>query len=439
MPRGARPAVVWLVFAAAHLWLTFLGTDLLAAASFGDVDLYRRWVRLGLEGGTWPVLDDPWVYPAGALLPMLAAAATGVTPDAPYALTWCALVTALDALAVALLLRQPHGHAAALWWLGFLTLLGPVAVGRLDSVVAPLTTVALLLALARPRAATALLTLGAWVKVAPGAAVVPLLLAARRPWREVVLPGAAVCAAVVGTVAALGGAPRVASFVLEQETRGLQLEAVAATPWLVAGLWSRAVDRVYDRTLVTFEVQGPGTQATADALGVVLLVAVAAATALLVVCRRRDGARFWQDDVLRGDFVVRGTLVLTLVLIVANKVGSPQFVSWLAPPVAVALALGRPWWGRTAAALLGVAAATQWVYPWWYGDVVTGWPLATLVLAARNVALVVLLVVAVRHLVRPPGPAASHAADPGGASGAVRGEPGEQVGARAAVVDRRVR
>jgi len=403
VPPEARTPLVWLLFVLVHLWLTYLGTGPLATA-FGDVDLYRRWVHLGLVTGVWPVLDGPWVYPAGALLAMLVPAVAGVTAVAPYALAWCGLVTGLDAVAVAFLLRRRAGHLAASWWLALLLLLGPVAIGRLDGLVAPLTVVALLVALSHPRAATVLLTAGAWVKVAPGAAVVPLLLASRRPWREVVLPGLAVCAVVVGTVVALGGADQVASFVVEQETRGLQLEAVAATPWLVAGLWTSTVRRVFDRELVTYEVHGPGTQATADALGAVLLLAVLATAALLWWCRRRDGRRFWSDDVLRGDFVVRGTFVLSLVLIVANKVGSPQFLAWLAPPVAVALALGRPWWRRTALALLAVAAATQWVYPWWYGDVVAGLPVATGVLAARNVALVVLLVVAVRHLLRPPGP-----------------------------------
>ncbi|UZN02905.1 glycosyltransferase 87 family protein [Cellulomonas sp. S1-8] len=403
-----RTPLVWLLFVAVHAWLTYLGVSGVSGA-FGDVDLYRRWMRLGLELGHWPVLDGPWVYPVGALLPMLLPAVVGATPDAPYALAWSGLVVLLDAVAVAFLLRRPSGRTAATWWLGFLLLLGPVAVGRLDGLVAPLTVVALLVALTHPRTSAALLTAGTWIKVAPAAAGLPLLLAARRPWRDVVLPGLAVSAAVVGTVVALGGGDQVASFVLQQEARGLQLEAVAATPWLVAGLVSSEIRRTFHRQLVTFEIHGPGTQGTADALGVVLLLTVLAAAALLWWCRRRDGARFWSDDVLRGDFVVRGAFLLSLVLIVANKVGSPQYIAWLAPPVAVALALGRPWWRRTAVALLVVAAATQWVFPWWYADVIHGLAFTTLVLAARNVALVALLVVAVAHLVRPPEPAGSTA------------------------------
>lgn len=447
--------------------------------SFGDVDLYRRWMDAGLTSGWWPVLDEAWVYPAGALVPLLAPTlVAGTAPGGAYLLAWCVLVAALDAVAVAALLRRPGGHVAAGWWLAFLVLLGPASIGRLDAVVAPLSVLALLAALSTPRVSAALVTAGAWVKVSPGAAIVPLLLAARRPWRDVVAPAAAVCVVVVGTVVALGGGRNVASFVLEQGSRGLQIESVGATPWLVAGLWSPQVQRYLNTELVTYEVGGPGTQGMADALGAALLLGVLLAAAVLWWCRRRDGETFWSDDALRGDFVVRGAFLMALVLIVANKVGSPQFMTWLAPPVAVALALRRPWWGRTALAVAGVALATQVVYPWWYLDVLQGRPLATLLLAARNVALVVLLVVTVVHLLRPPhesdaarvglvrvgrarlgrarprratvevasedGPAEG---GPGGdgpedgprdGSGAVGGEPGEQVRPRAPVVDRGV-
>ncbi|GAA4623281.1 glycosyltransferase 87 family protein [Cellulomonas oligotrophica] len=425
-----------------HAWLTWLGAVLLAEQSFGDVDLYREWVRDGLRLGWWPVVDEAWVYPAAALLPMLVPAVVGTATYLPYALAWCALVAALNAVAVAGLLRRRHGETAVLWWMTFLLLLGPAAIGRLDAVVAPLSVLALLGALRRPRVAAALVTLGAWVKVSPGAAIVPLALAARRPWRDVVAPAAAVCVVVVGTVAALGGLPRVTSFVAEQGERGLQIESVAATPWLVVGLWSDAVRRYLNRPLVTFEISGPGTQATADALGALLVVGFAAAAVLLWWCRRRDGERFWSDDALRLDLVLRGALLMALVLIVLNKVGSPQFMTWLAPPVAVALAHGLPRWGRVAAVVAAAAFVTQVAYPWFYADVVRGGTVVTLLLAARNVALVALLVATVVRLLRPaageelspadgrtarlPWPP-RRSAGPGTPSGAVGGEPPEQV------------
>ena len=151
---------LWIAFGAVHAWLTLVGVVLLPRRAFYDVDLYRHWIALGLGGGPWPVLDGPSVYPAGALLPMLVPAAVSTTSRAGYALGWCVLVTALDAVAVQALARRGSARGAW-WWIGFLVLLGPVAMGRTDAIIAPLVIVVLLVAARRPRVAAVLVTVGA--------------------------------------------------------------------------------------------------------------------------------------------------------------------------------------------------------------------------------------------------------------------------------------
>ena len=297
--------------------------------------------------------------------------------------------------------QGPPTTIGAWWWLAFLVLLGPVAMGRLDAVIAPVVVVALSIALNHPRITSALLTAAAWVKVAPGALLIALFVAVRRPWRSVVVPAAIVSVVVVGTVAALGGLPHVASFLTEQEERGLQIESPGATPWLVAGLFSTSITRYLNQPIVTWEIKGPGTQGAADVLGALFFLALGAAALLLWWRREQLGARMWSGGIARTELLVRGAMLLTLAMLVFNKVGSPQYIGWLAPPVAVALALRLPGWRTTAWLTLGTAAATQIVFPWFYSQVVSGGPGVTLTLAARNVALVVLLVHTVVALVRP--------------------------------------
>ncbi|GAA2720547.1 glycosyltransferase 87 family protein [Cellulomonas aerilata] len=412
---GRSRIALWAAFAVVHGWLALLGVVLIPARGFWDVDLYRWWATLALDGGRWPVLDDPWVYPAGALGPVLAPALTGVRSTSGYATGWCVMVTVLDAVAVAVLLRASAARAGARpqptatgtggpdprgvpvgawWWLAFLPLLGPVAMGRLDAVVAPVTVVALAVAVRRPRVAAALLTVGAWIKVAPGALVVPLAAAARRPVRDVVVPAAVVCAAVVGLVAAGGGLARVTGFLTEQSERGLQLESVAATPWVVAGLVDDRVRIEFDTEIVTWEVAGPGTGVALAVLDVALPLALGALGALLVVARRRP-----QTDPVA--MLLWGSLAASVLLIAANKVGSPQFVGWLAAPVAVALTVAPSRaWSRVGAAVLGTAALTQLVFPLGADGLPTGDPAVTAVLVVRNAALVALAVVAVRGVMR---------------------------------------
>ncbi len=399
---------MWAAFVVVHAWLFLVGVVWLPAETFWDLDLYRWWVWRGLHLGWWPVFDEAWVYPVGALVPMLAAALGGASEGSGFGAAWSLWVTAFDAAGVLALLHAPRmvGHrriarttAGAWWWIGFTALLGPVAMGRLDAAVAPLVLWALVVALRRPRVAAVLLTAGAWVKAAPGALILPLLAIVRRPIRTVAAPAAAFSGVVVLVVAALGGLPHVASFLVEQDQRGLQLEAVGATPWLVASLWSPGIRIGLNQKIITWEIYGPGAQGAADALGLLFVVGIAAAGAFIWWRSRLLGARLWSDEVARAQLLLRGAALIATLLIVLNKVGSPQYIGWIAPPVAVALALRLPGWRPTAALVAGIAGATQLVFPWAYGEITGGGPLMTGVLAARNVALVVLAAHCVRALV----------------------------------------
>ncbi|WP_236121928.1 glycosyltransferase 87 family protein [Cellulomonas palmilytica] len=377
--------------------------------TFWDLDLYRWWMWLGVNEGVWPVLDEPWVYPAGAIVPMFVAALGGTGYGTAFPLTWSLLVTALNAAGLVALLHAPRvvGHrrierttTGAWWWVAFTALLGPVAMGRLDAVVAPVVILALLVALRHPRLASVLLTVGAWVKAAPGALLLALVVVVRRPWREVVLPAALVCAGVVALVLAGGGREHLLSFLSEQGERGLQIEAVGATPWMLASLVSSDLTVELNAELVTWEVRGPGAQGVSDTLGVLFVLGLAAAGGFLWWCARRLGPRLWSDDTARAQLLLRGALLVATLLIVLNKVGSPQYVGWVAPPVAAALGLRLPGWRRTAWLVAGIAGATQLVFPWVYTQITYGDLAATALLAARNVALVVLAVVTVVALVR---------------------------------------
>lgn len=403
------PATVWLAFAAVHATILVIGVFVVPARAFWDLDLYRWWMWLGLHEGEWPVLSGPWVYPVGAVVPMFVAALGGTELGTGYATAWTLLVTALNAVGLAALLHAPtvvgHRHiprtsAGAWWWVGFVALLGPVAIGRLDAVVAPMVVVALVVALRHPRLAAVLLTAGAWVKAAPGALVAALWFVVRRPWRDVALPAALVCLVVVGLTALGGGLGNITSFLDEQDARGLQVEAVGATPWLLASLVAPQVTVELNEQLITWEIHGPGTQGAADALGALFVVGLAAAALLLWWCRRRLGERVWSDDTARSQLLVRGAMLVSVLLIVLNKVGSPQYIGWIGPPVAVALALRLPRWRPEAWLVAGIALATQIVFPWGYGQITSGGWGVTLVLAARNAALVALVVHLVARLVR---------------------------------------
>ncbi len=389
-------AVLW--------WLTWTSANL----PLGDVTItYRRWIETGHSAHFWVGIDGEWVYPILAIVPM-AAAALGGTPS--IATGWMLLMVLLDAVACAFLWRfrvgvpmrsRPVGRTApgvrvVWWWLVFLLALGPIALGRIDTVATVLALIGVAFVVTRPAVASALFTAGAWTKVWP-AALVAVLLLLRRGHRGPVLTGALVVTGLIVLVDVLwGGAPYLLSFVTEQTGRGLQIEAPLATPFLwaaAAGASGAAV--FYDQDILTFGVSGAGTHLAAAVSTPLMAVVVLAGVALALWAAHRGARRVELAPVL--------ALLFVAALIATNKVGSPQYIGWFAVPVVWGLVAGSPSARRfvpVAIAALPTAVLTQLVYPGFYDQVLTLQPWILVVLTVRNALEVAALVWAVVVLVR---------------------------------------
>jgi hypothetical protein len=302
------------------------------------------------------------------------------------------MVTLLDAIAFSVLLGRARlsrrRRAAAWWWVGFLAVLGPIALGRIDAVTVPIAILGLLWAAGRPRVAATLLTIGAWVKVWPAALVAALVVASRRRM-EVVTIAAALSVGIVAVSLLAGSGANALGFVAEQAGRGLQVEAPVAVAWLwaiVAG--SKTVTIEYDRDILTFQIQGPGADAAAGLTTPVMVVAVAVVLLLGIRAARR-GAPL-------GALLAPLALAFVVVLMLANKVGSPQFVTWLTAPVVLGIVLGGRRFTVPAVLAAAIALLTQVIYPYWYGWLLVADPAFVLVLTGKVALLVALLAWSVR-------------------------------------------
>ena len=86
-------------------------------------------------------------------------------------------------------------------------------------------------------------------------------------------------------------------------------------------------------------------------------------------------------------------LSLTTVLIVFNKVGSPQFIGWLAAPIIAGLVLEVKRFIAPAVIALILAALTQAFYPYLYTGLLNVQSLELSILTLRNIGELVLLAV----------------------------------------------
>ena len=374
----------WLLSRAALLAALVAGTTMV----LGDVVLYQVWVRGMTSGHGLPVHDERWQYPPGAAVVLLIA---GLAPRYMWGLVGVVLV-ADAAVFFALLLRGQSPLGAAVWVVGP-SLLGPLTYARFDVVPTAFAVCGLLWG-RRPVLAGAALAIGGWVKVWP-----VLLLGALRDRRAVpgALLGAAVASiAVVLALAATGQLGAATAFLAFQQARGLQVESVAATPFMVARAFGIGPPPVYQYGAMEVVTAGRDVAVAVCTAGEALVLLLFAAAALRA-WRRPPPAAGPQavGPPTAGQAGADRALALVLGLMVTSRVLSPQYLLWALGLAATAVAMGSRRQRTTAVLLLVAAAASHLVYPVLYGGVLSGRPLPTGVLVARNLLLIAATVSAV--------------------------------------------
>ncbi len=387
-----RRSVLWAAFAIVHVAVAWLGF-VMPNEPMGDVyRVYEPWSIGALQGYGIVGIDQAWVYPQLALVPMLLAHAFAWI--AGYTVAWAIVVIAADAVAFGVLIGRARsvGRGSAGWfWLAYIALLGPVGLYRLDGLTVALAVLGCLWLVGRPWLASALLSVATWMKVWPAALLAAAVIILRR--RSALIGGAAlVSAATLLVVLTLGGGAHAFGFIGDQTTRGLQVEAPISMPYLWGALLGIPGFFVYyDQHLLTFQVAGTQIDPVIAAMTPALVVAMLAVAALGTAAALR-GARY---------ATLFPTLSLTLVLafIVVNKVGSPQYLCWLVPSLVVGLVLDRRRWAAPASAGLFAALLTQLVYPLTYNGILYPQVVPVSLLTLRNLVLIAMFVWMLARLV----------------------------------------
>ena len=383
--RTAARSKWWPVLVATPLYLvscTFAVGGLASARTSGDVDQYERYARLVLDGRI-PYADFYVDYPPGAfpawILPALVA-------DDDYLTAFkleMAVVGLLAMFTMAWILDRlgTSGRRSVVALCA--VAVSPLALGhpflnRFDPWPALLVVLALAAVLAaRDRLTGALLSAGFAVKayavvVAPMAAVWIARLRGRLALTAAVVSGVLVGIAAFGPFATLG-LGGIGNTYQTQATRHLQVESLAASPFLVADELGLLEVRTALLPPGSIDLVGTGPDVAAAVtsllqLALVLLVA-------FVYWRRPD----------RDGRLVAAFAASVAAFVAFGKVLSPQFLVWLV--FLVPLVGGRR--GLAATALLLCALGlTQLELEGYESLRPEGW--AVWVLLARNLTLVAL-------------------------------------------------
>lgn len=376
-----HPLALWIAFLLVHFVVGALALE--GGKGLGDVYfVYKPWAQMAAQGTMIVGVNSDWVYPFGALVPVMLALLFGADN---YVGGWLTLVLLVDAAAFATLVvgRDRRRLVAAWWWLGFLLLLGPIAVGRLDSIAAALAVVGLLWLAVHERAAVVVLTVATWIKVWPAAVLVAAVVALRSRW-HIVLVAAVTTAVIVAVPLIFGAGLHLLSFITMQTGRGIQIEAPVSTFWMwQAAFHVPGAAVYYDQELITFQVSGAGTE-LAGSLMNPLLAVTCLVVALLGVRALHRGTPYTR-------ILPELSLALVTALIAFNKVGSPQYITWLAAPVIIGLVYQGRGFRTPAILVLATAGLTQVVYPFLYDWLLVPDPGMVAVLTVRNLLYFVIL------------------------------------------------
>ncbi len=355
MHRLSTTAAVWVGWLIARLFLGWmvLGTQ----APVGDV----RYYHAGIFGDNPSDLAE---YPDAGIWPLRVLALLSGPEIDRFIAGFVVLCLLLDAVFLALLLRFGRGRrfSAAWFWVFFGVAAGPVFVLRLDLYPGLLVAAFAALLFHRPRWATAALALATTMKLWPGVLAAGLVGGWRRTgtWLRVGWFAGSLVLLCLLTVAT-SGFDRLLSPLTYQGDRGLQVESLAATPFVIASYLDPESWSIAYSSSKSFEISGVGTVGAvmvADWLMVAVLVfAVVWALRNLLTDR-------WHPRT-----TIAFSLLLVCLLIVTNKVFSPQYIVWLGPLLAVCLCLTDSRLLRAMAGLVVATAALGTVlFPFLYHD-----------------------------------------------------------------------
>jgi hypothetical protein len=393
-------------------------------AVIGDVVIYHGWADT-MAQGSFPSSDPQWQYPPAAALVMIIPKAVAYLGVGGYVNAFFLFALAADAVVFLLLLGQADRISAetgretylgGIWaWVLGIFALGPIVLMRYDGIVTALAVggmLATVKATARrsPDRAErgswnvrgALLGLGAVVKVWP-VVLLAGLPGGRRGLRALV--SAVVCAlAVCGLLAA--ALPGALSFLTHQSSRGIEVEAVFASPFMIASWFGYPIRTVHEDG--NFQLAGPGTGIVAS--GAILLTLLGFGIVLWWRVRRFHPDRWSPALMYDAGFTV------LLVMVVTSRVLSPQYLIWLVGLAALCLAENGPGRRATLMALparlvLLCTLVSQVEFPLLFGQVMHHGFWGTAVVAVRNLVLLAATVLALRALWNATtGPAAADAA-----------------------------
>jgi hypothetical protein len=359
----------------------------------GDVDLYNFWAK-GLVKGIFPIDDPMWQYPplAGVVFAIpqwiFGNALTGfiifmIIFDLLILITL--LITGLNSFKSNSSSTSLNGLSGAWFWILWPILMGPLALTRFDVVPTFFALLALIVLShkkMRPYFSGFLLGIGALVKLWP------MLLFVIYPKNVVKKVSTSFVSTLLLMILFMSTwSVGFTNFLNNQTSRGLQVESIAATPFVLAKLFGASVE--YPFRYGSLEVQA----LYANQIGFLLNLFTFIVFMILLILNFQNKLNYLN--------LFDKALVIVMISIALSRVFSPQFWVWIGGLSALAL-INKETKLKKVIVLLSISAfLTQLLYPGQYVQLLSGEFFATLLQLSRVILFVWALVLGTKLLLKP--------------------------------------
>jgi hypothetical protein len=359
----------------------------------GDVDLYNFWAK-GLVQGIFPIDDSMWQYPplAGIVFAIpqwiVGNSLTGFIAfmaifDLLILITL--LITGLNRFNTNSNTTSFYGLSGAWFWVLWPIVMGPLTLTRFDVVptfFALLALIALSNKNVRPYLSGFLLSIGALVKLWP------MLLLVIYPKAVLTKVSTSfISTAVLFLLFMSTWSVGFTNFLNNQSSRGLQVESIAASPFVLAKFLGKNVE--YPFQYGSLEVNAQFASQIAVMLNLLTIIVFA----VILVLNYQNRLNYLD--------LVDKSLVIVMISISFSRVFSPQFWVWIGGLAALAL-INKETKLKKVIILLTISAfLTQLIYPGQYIQLLSGDFFATLLQLTRVTLFVWALIMGTKLLLKP--------------------------------------
>ena len=359
----------------------------------GDVDLYNFWAK-GLVQGIFPIDDSMWQYPplAGIVFAIpqwiVGNSLTGFIAfmaifDLLILITL--LITGLNRFNTNSNTTSFYGLSGAWFWVLWPIVMGPLTLTRFDVVptfFALLALIALSNKNVRPYLSGFLLSIGALVKLWP-----MLLLVIYPKALLTKVSTSFISTAVLFLLFMSTWSVGFTNFLNNQSSRGLQVESIAASPFVLAKFLGKNVE--YPFQYGSLEVNAQFASQIAVMLNLLTIIVFA----VILVLNYQNRLNYLN--------LVDKSLVIVMISISLSRVFSPQFWVWIGGLAALAL-INKETKLKKVIILLTISAfLTQLIYPGQYIQLLSGDFFATLLQLTRVTLFVWALIMGTKLLLKP--------------------------------------